>query len=265
MDKRQLVETHSGGYLPIVIDATPYLEFGKDNIIAIRLDNRDNPLTGPKPLKRLDFNMYGGLYRKHNVVIKDKVYISNPNLVDKIAGGGVFITTPKVTKETSTVNVKTQIVNDDTVEKSVQLVQTIFYGNQKVTDQKSAVHTIAARKDVTMAQSLTVENTNLWHPDHPHLYHLKTAVLVNGKVVDEQTDRFGIRQFEFKGMDLYINGEKSFLRGVNRHQEYPFVGYALSDNAQYRDAKKIKDAGFDYIRLSHYPHSPAFIDACDEL
>ena len=60
------------------------------------------------------------------------------------------------------------------------------------------------------------------------------------------------------GNDLYINGVKTFLRGVNRHQEYPFVGYALSDNAQYRDAKKIKDGGFDYIRLSHYPQSPAF-------
>ncbi|GAA3617259.1 glycoside hydrolase family 2 TIM barrel-domain containing protein [Flavivirga amylovorans] len=259
------VSMHQGGYLPVVMDATKYLKRHAKNTIAVRLNNTDNPITGPKPLKRLDFNMYGGLYRNAWLSVKDKVYISHPVLADKVAGGGIFVSTPKVSKETSTVSVKTHIVNDTKVPKSVELVQSIYYDEQLVEENRSARIDIEAESDMDISEQFSLQNANLWSPKHPHLYHLKTKVLLKGKVIDEETTRFGIREFKFKNNQLYINGEKTFLRGVNRHQEYPFVGYALSDNAQYRDAKKIKDAGFDYIRLSHYPQSPAFMDACDEL
>ncbi len=267
----QFIEKHLGGYLPIVIDATPYLKFGEKNVVAIRLDNQDDPLTGPKPLKILDFNMYSGLYRNHKIIIKDSLYISHPNLARKVAGGGLFITTPTVTKTSAEVNIKAHVVNEFANNKNAFIKHTILFNGKEITQIKTKLkpktknRRIKVYRDLEVSSSITVDNPNLWHPDHPHLYDLKTEVLINEKVVDTQMDRFGIRHFEFKGMDLYINGEKTFLRGTNRHQEYPFIGYALSDNAQYRDAKKIKDAGFDYIRLSHYPHSPAFMDACDEL
>src|SRR5690606_3643769 len=86
-----------------------------------------------------------------------------------------------------------------------------------------------------------------------------------GEVVDEEFTRTGIRHIEISAEGFRLNGERIFLRGTNRHQEYPCVGYAIGSAAQYRDAKKVKDAGFDYIRLSHYPPDPAFMDACDEL
>lgn len=254
-----------GGYLPLVIDITNLVDFGKENTIAVRLDNTDNPVTGPKPLKILDFNMYGGLYRNAWFIVKDKVHITNANFVNKVAGGGIFITYPKVSEQASVVAVNTDVRNSGTIPAKVQVVQTIQYKNKSVVVKQSALREIAAGADAVFADDLTVANAKLWSPAAPNLYTLQTKVLVNGVETDSETTRFGIRAFEFKGNDLYINGVKTFLRGVNRHQEYPFVGYALSDNAQYRDAKKIKDGGFDYIRLSHYPQSPAFLDACDEL
>lgn len=259
------VSTHNGGYLPVIIDATKYLKAGEENLVAVRLNNTDNKVTGPKPLKRLDFNMYGGLYRDAWLTYKEKVHVSHPILANKVAGGGVFITFPKVTAIESKVQVKTNVVNETSDTQSVEVVNSIFYNGAIVKEIKSSVVTIEAGKELDLTEVFTVPNANLWSPKNPNLYNLETVVLVDGISTDIESNRFGIREFTFKNKDLFINGEKTFLRGVNRHQEYPYVGYALSDNAQYRDAKKIKDGGFNYIRLSHYPHSPAFMDACDEL
>lgn len=260
----KLVTKHHGGYLPIVIDATDYLEVG-ENMIAVRLDNSDNPVTGPKPLKILDFNMYGGLYRNAKIIVKDKYYISHPILAGKVAGGGVFITTPIVSETSSVIKIKSHIVNEGNNDQAIKLRQTVIYKNNILETKETSIKIPVGKSGKEIIQEFTITDAHLWSPDAPNLYHLTTELIINGEIVDFQQDRFGIREFSFKGNDLYINGKKTFLRGVNRHQEYPFIGYALSDNAQYRDAKKIKEAGFDYVRLSHYPHSPAFMDACDEL
>ena len=260
-----LVKVHQGGYLPVVIDITNYIEKGKENVLAIRLNNRDNVITGPKPLKKLDFNMYGGLYRNAKLHIKEKVHISHPVLAKKVAGGGVFVTYPLVSNENSIVRVKTDVANQTNKNEVAQVLQKLFYKDQLVAEKLSDVDTVLSNKNQEFICDIDVKKANLWSPKNPNLYKLETSVWVDGKQVDRQTTKIGIRKFEFKGQDFYINGEKTFLRGVNRHQEYPFVGYALSDNAQYRDAVKIKEAGFNYIRLSHYPQSPAFMDACDEL
>ena len=259
-----LIKMHQGGYLPIVIDITSYLKKEKNNI-AIRLDNTDNQVTGPKPLKILDFNMYGGLYRNAFLTVENKVHITDPNFVNKVAGGGVFVTYPKVSTEESLVKIKTNVSNENSNLQSVMVLQKVYDNDKLVAEQKSPNAKIETLNDTDFESTISIKSAKLWSPKSPHLYRLETTVYADGIEVDKEVTRFGIRKFEFKNNDLYINGVKTFLRGVNRHQEYPFIGYALSDNAQYRDAKKIKDGGFDYVRLSHYPQSPAFLNACDEL
>ena len=260
-----LVADHLGGYMPVVIDATDFVKVGQKNTIAIKLDNRDNAVSGPKPLKILDFNMYGGLYRDTWITYKEKVHISHPLLANKIAGGGVFVTFPKVSTTVSDVAIKTDLVNESITSQNIECIQTIFYQGKKVAENKTVSNAVASNTSVETKALIAINNPKLWSPANPNLYQLETKVLVDGQLKDVEITTFGIRSLEFKDNLLYVNGEITFLRGVNRHQEYPFIGYALSDNAQYRDAKKIKDAGFNCIRLSHYPQSPAFLAACDEL
>lgn len=259
------VASHLGGYLPVVFDFTEVANFKGTNEILVRLDNHDNVTSGPKPMKNLDFNMFGGLYRDAHLIVKNPVHISNPILANKVAGGGIFVTYPKVTKEAAVVAVKTNIQNLGKRKKKVNLVQELWKDEQLIASTTSEVTSISKKEDKDIVSELSVESPLLWSPQTPNLYSLKTKLISKGELLDEEITRIGIRTIKIEKEAFYINGEKMFLRGVNRHQEYPYVGYALSNAAQYRDAVKIKEAGFDYVRLSHYPQSKAFMHACDEL
>ena len=120
-----------GGYLPVAADITDYVK-EKDNTIRVRLDNRDNPTTGPKPLKILDFNMYGGLYREVNFIEKNNIYISNPSIADIEAGGGVFITFPTVNEKMSEVKIQTHVINEGENDKGARIKHVIKKGNDIV-------------------------------------------------------------------------------------------------------------------------------------
>lgn len=255
---------HVGGYLPFSFDISPYIG-KKQATIKVRLDNHDNWVTGPKPLHLLDFNTYGGLYRDVKLVVKNKLHITNPVFAAKVASGGLFITSENVSAGSADVVVKTHLKNASDTEQQFEVQQILSFEGKEIT-RSTQKFALAAGKDQQFSQQLAVNTPNLWHPNHPHLYELQTLVKQGDAVVDQQSNRVGIRSFAFNDKhQLLINGEVTFLRGVNRHQEYPHVGYATSPEADYRDAQKIKSAGFDYVRLSHYPHSKAFMDAADEL
>lgn len=259
------VASHLGGYLPVVFDFTNVANVGGENTILVRLDNTDNPVTGPKPMPILDFNMHGGLYRDAFLITKNQLHISDPILANKTAGGGIFVTYPQVSDEKAVIQVQTHVNNSAKKAKAYTVKNELWNGNELVLSHESDKILTEALTDTTIISIFVLENPRLWSPQSPSLYTLKTSILTNGKESDLEETRIGIRQIEITQGLFKINGKEMFLRGVNRHQEYPYVGYALSNEAQYRDAFKIKSAGFDYIRLSHYPHSPAFMDACDEL
>ncbi len=258
------VKQAQGGYLPIVFDATPYLK-AEGNVMAVRLDNTDNPVTGPKPLKILDFNMFGGIYRNVWLIEKNKTHITNPILADRTASGGIFVSFPKVAKDKSIVKIQTHVANEDSKAKTLRVKYDIYDGESLVVSQECKPQKFTTFANGEFVANIAMEQPKLWSPASPNLYRVEVSLYDGEELLDKEETTFGIRVVTFKNNQMYVNGEKTYLRGVNRHQEYPFIGYALSDNAQYRDAKRIKDAGFDYVRLSHYPQSPAFMRACDEL
>ncbi|MBN2805149.1 MAG: beta-galactosidase, partial [Prolixibacteraceae bacterium] len=232
----QKVKEHLGGYLPAVFDFTEAANFDGENIIYVRLDNTDNPVTGPKPLKILDFNMYGGLYRDAWLMIKNPLHITDPLLASKTASGGVFVTYPEVSKESATVQVQTHVANQGSKAKSFNVLNEIWKDDQLLSSQLSLKTSLDTDTDTEVISRLTLENPALWSPDSPSLYQLKTKIVVNGKVLEEENTTIGIKYLAFENGKLVLNGDNLFLRGVNRHQEYPYVGYALSNEAQYRDA-----------------------------
>jgi beta-galactosidase len=258
--------THYGGYLPFTIDISTAIRFDRGNNLVVRLDNSDNPQVPPgKPQSELDFCYFGGLYRSVDLEVLESLHITDPILADKIAGGGIFVTFPSVADDESTVQVKTEVANESEERRECTITQELSGPDGKVVATSTQTDHLEARETHAATQKMQVRNARLWHPEDPQLYWLHTTVSERGRVTDEQYARIGIRSIRFeKDRGLLINDQPFFSIGANRHQDHPYVGYALPPSAHYRDAFKLRDAGFTSYR-SHYPQDPSFMDACDEL
>lgn len=260
--------TFCGGYLPFAADISKYVISGTDTCIAIRLDNSDNPDVPPgRPEKDLDFHYYGGLHRMVYLDIVDDFHITDALFENEPAGGGIFVTYPCVSEREAEVSVKIHIRNDGTTVRK-GTIRTSLYTEDGVLVIPPAAHDISFDPGSTVHhhELLRVPSPRLWHPAEPNLYVLRINLMEKGKVVHTEHRTIGIRSIDITAdKGLLINGRPFFARGANRHNEYPHIGNAIPDNASYRDAVKIKEAGFDYVRLSHYPQPEAFLDACDKL
>lgn len=261
------IKSSYSGYLPFYVELTEHLDYGAENTILVRLNNEDNPQVPPgKPLDDLDFNYFSGIYRNVWLVVKDKLHISDPIGADRAGAGGVLVTYSDVSNSNATVNVQVDVINEhpEDLPTSVKVILKDKEGN-RVAEEVSEEIPVTAGSYALFSFVLKLENPDLWSPSSPSLYDLSVELYHDHQLTDSENERIGIRTFSFTTEGFELNGEPLYLRGTNRHQEYPYIGYALSDNAQYRDAWKIREAGFNFVRLSHYPHSKAFMEALDEL
>lgn len=259
---------HEGGYLPFEVDLTPYLRPGAGHVINVRLDNRYNADIPPgKPHEELDFCWYGGLYRKVELRIYPEVHITDAVSAGEVAGGGIFIRTLNASAERAVIHVKTHFRNSGNTPREVQVQVELERGNAVLPSASTPLRVLPSGEAIHSELQLVIERPALWSPQTPLLHEVRVSLRsAAGELLDQRVVRFGIRTIGFsRSRGFTINGQRLRLRGTNRHQEYPFAGHALPRSAQFRDARWIKNAGFDYVRLSHYPQSPDFLDACDEL
>lgn len=260
------IANHKGGYLPFIIDITNKALKG-ENVITVRLSNLEDQQIPPgKPPEDLDFNMFGGIYRNVNLIITNGVYITDPTLVEEKRFGGILVGYDSISESLARLTINSQVKNDLPKSAKVSVKHIIRdQSGESIAETETREYNIEGGYDREYEAKLEVANPKLWHPEHPTLYTLETLVISEGIETDRVKTRIGLRDFSLTDKGFFLNHKKYFINGTNRHQEYPYIGYALSDEAQYRDALKIKNAGFDFVRVSHYPQSKAFMDACDEL
>ena len=259
----RLVKEHEGGYLPITINLTQLgVRPGEKHIIAVMTDNSNDKTFPPgKPQYTLDFAYHGGIYRDVWLIAKNKVAITDAIEENKVAGGGIFVHYGTISQQLAEVFVNTEVRNTD------QKTRTITVENSIGAVRKTSKVTLAAGACKTVVQKLIIKHPTRWSPETPYLYRLSTRILEGKTALDGGITKIGIRSFEFRGTEgFFLNGEKyhQFI-GANRHQDFAYVGNAVPNSQQWRDAKRLRDAGFTIIRTAHYPQDPSFMDACDEM
>ena len=232
---------HYSGYTAFTLDLTDLLNYGEENSLAVKVDSRER-LNIPPFGNVIDYMTYGGIYREVYIDIKNPTHISDVFVKPEIDGNIV-----------SDISVFGAIANDMTIRQTA-----VFDGKENPLCEVGA--------DACITLSGHIDAPALWSVDEPNLYLVRTELLENGAVVDIHEVKVGFRKAEFRADGFYLNGNKLKLRGLNRHQSYPYVGYAMPKTMQEFDADVLKnELGLNTVRTSHYPQSHHFISRCDEI
>ena len=242
------------GYSSWRVDVTPFVKFGADNVIAIRLDN-------PKQSSR--WYPGGGIYRN--------VWLTKASPV-RVAHWGTAVTTPKIGWWSATVDVKATLENSTTTDADVTVANEIFLLNADgsrgkfVAKTKSSALKISANGSATSEAKVSVRSPKLWSIEKPQRYLVVTTVEQNGNVADTYETPFGIRTAEFtvdKG--FFLNGKHVKLNGVCDHHDLGALGSAINTRALERQLEILREFGVNAIRTSHNPPAPELLDLCDRM
>jgi beta-galactosidase/beta-glucuronidase len=247
------VGEHLGGYTGFSYDITSAVVTG-DNVVAVRLNNNWNAQIAPRAG---DHTFSGGIYRDVHLVVTDPLHVT---------WYGTFVTTPTVSTSSATVEVQTEVRNDSAAAATCTVRTDIVDSTGTTVATTSSTQTVAAATSITFDQTTpAIANPSLWHPDHPTLYQALTTLSNGSTAVDTFTTPFGIRSISWTTSGFNINGSHYYLHGVDVHQDHAGWGDGVTNAGFMRDVQMVKTAGFNYIRGSHYPKDPAFVDACDQL
>jgi beta-galactosidase len=256
------VGTHQGGYTAFCFDITPYIKYGVQNAIAVKVDNSFNKDIPPL---NADFNFYGGIYRGVEIIVKNPVHFDMNNH----ASSGVFIETPVVSEKQSDVLVRGKLTNETNQDQKVEVRSVIYDKNHVKVGEDVAVLKIPSKANLEFEKkNITIHNPILWSPQVPYLYSVYTTIKdpKTHKTLDEVVNPLGCRWFSIHpGDGFYLNGRKLPLLGASRHQDFMGMGNALTPEMHRHDFEMIKAMGANFVRLAHYPQDPEVYKACDEL
>jgi beta-galactosidase len=241
---------HPYGYTPFDFDITSFLNpVGQPNVVAVRVRNQG-----------LNSRWYSGSGINRHVWLT----LVNPVHID--VSGGLFITTPSVSEKSADVKIVTKVVNTGTKDKNIVLQTQLIDPSGNLTGSAKSNSSLKPGQAMELIQNVPVNKPALWSIDDPNLYQAKVSVLVDEIVVDNQETLFGIRSIKIDAKNgLTINGKSVDMIGGCYHHDNGPLGAASIDRAEERKIEVLKKAGFNAIRTSHNPPSPALLDACDRL
>jgi len=237
------------GYSSFSYDLTPYLNFGKENVIAVRVDNS----------QQVNSRWYSGsgIYRHVWLMVTNPVHV---------AQWGAAIMTPVVSAKKATVHVKTLVKNETSSTQSIVLKTLLWNNSSKSAGNGQIQIELPANSEKEITQTIYVSNPLLWTPETPYLYQAQIQVLKDKKVLDDTKTNFGIRFLKFTAENGFqLNGKTVKINGGCVHHDNGCLGAAAFDRAEERKVELLKAGGFNAVRTSHNPPSEAFLNACDRL
>ena len=253
------VGEHHCGYTAFTVDLTDNVLYGQDNLLCVRLDSREN-LNVPPFGYVIDYMTYGGIYRDVRLEVKEKVSLSDIFVHTAIDFRSSPVTAQITSEITLTESDDNVTIRQYYMPKSIAAAQESW----RLLCEQTVSTDVSCDKEFSLTATITAPL--LWDTEEANLYILKTQLYQDNTLLDETETTFGIREAVFKKDGFYLNGRKLRIRGLNRHQSFPYVGYAMPKSMQRLDADLLKkELGLNAVRTSHYPQSHYFLERCDEL